>query len=111
MKKTAVIMAATAMMFCASPLMAQDKMIKDGVTMKDGKVWTVKYGKTTEMTQDIVLSDGSKVMTNGQVVMKNGTTKMLHDGESISSEGKWRMHKTKEERKAEEMNKDMPKQP
>ena len=41
------------------------------------------------MNTETTLDDGSRVMTNGDVVMKNGTNRTLRDGESIDMNGRW----------------------
>jgi hypothetical protein len=65
-----------------------DKKMKDCIMMKDGKMWVMKGGKTMEMTKDMTLSNGSKVMTDGTVKMKDGKTMMMKDGESMMMNGK-----------------------
>src|SRR3989338_9324013 len=39
------------------------------------------------MEKDVVLNDGTKVMTNGKVMRANGTSFMLQDSESIWMDG------------------------
>lgn len=88
---------------CTTSVMAQDttakphkdhkemkgKMMKDGVKMKEGKLWLIKNGEKTELTEDLTLSDGSVIMANGTVKLKDGTTKSLADGDFVGMDGKW----------------------
>jgi len=57
--------------------------------MKDGKMLMVdeKAKTTTSMEKDAVLNDGTKVMTDGKVVKKDGTSFMLKENESIWMDG------------------------
>lgn len=87
MKK--IILAALALNFLVAQADAQNKDKKDGVKMKNGKVWVVKDGNKTEATREVTLNDGSRVMTDGSVVMADGTVKKLGDGDMITMDGKW----------------------
>ncbi len=55
--------------------------------MKDGKMMIYKNGKMTEMTSNTVLSDGTKVTTNGKVIRQNGTVYIMKEGDQISMSG------------------------
>jgi len=65
-----------------------EKKAKDCITMKDGKVWQTKDGKTEELTGDVTLTNGTIVMKDGNVKMKDGTTKMLKEGDCVLMDGK-----------------------
>ncbi|HYD19933.1 MAG TPA: DUF6799 domain-containing protein, partial [Flavipsychrobacter sp.] len=106
MKK--LLLAALAFIFFIAQADAQDKdKMKDGVKMKNGKVWAIKDGKKSEATREITLNDGSKVMTDGSVVMTDGTVKKLSDGDMVTMDGKWmdRDKKDKEDKNGK-MDKD-----
>lgn len=63
------------------------------IAMKDGKVWVMKDGKTMEMTEDMTLLDGTKVMKDGSYMKEGkGEKMMLKDGEAITWEGKVKDH-------------------
>ncbi len=63
------------------------------IALKDGKAWVMKDGKTTELTEDVTLMDGTKVMKDGSYVEKPGAeAKKLKDGEAITWEGKVKDH-------------------
>ena len=70
----------------ASRLMAAEMT---GVMMKDGKMMTMMDGKPTgPMEHDMTMSDGTKVMTNGMVKMKDGKEMPMKDGQMIMMDGK-----------------------
>ena len=92
MKKMLVMLMACCMgivMYAQSNDQAEKKMMKkDCITMKDGKVWQTKDGKTAELSEDVTLPNGTVVMKDGNVKMKDGTMKMLKDGDCVWMEGK-----------------------
>jgi hypothetical protein len=59
-------------------------MMGDQITMKDGQVMVVKDGETTPMGEDVTMADGTRVMRNGQVLMANGTARMMREGETLT---------------------------
>ena len=63
-------------------------MDKDHLMMQGGKMATIKEGKAMPMEDEMTLSDGTKVMTNGNVIMKNGEKAMLANGDMITMDGK-----------------------
>ncbi len=64
-----------------------DHKTKDYVMMKDNKMVVVKDGKTTPMEKEMTLADGTRVMVDGKVMMADGSTKILKEGESIPLSG------------------------
>lgn len=60
---------------------------KDGIVFRDGKVYNVKGGKSTAITKETTLSNGTKIKTDGTVVMKDGTQTTLSEGDYISMDG------------------------
>ena len=62
---------------------------EEGFEMMNGKMMIVNEKTKTQvsMEKDVVLNDGTKVMTNGQVIRTNGTTFMLKELESIWMDG------------------------
>ena len=67
---------------------AKKEVKKDCIKMQDGKLWQDKDGNTTEVTEDITLSNGTIVMKDGNVKMKDGSTVMLKDGDYVWMDGK-----------------------
>src|ERR1017187_3831665 len=59
----------------------------DGVMMKNGEVMVMKNGHASPLTQDLILADGTTVMADGRVKMKEGTTSTLQDGDYFRMDG------------------------
>ena len=64
-----------------------DNSERDYVMMHDGKVMMMKGGKSTPMTSDMTMSNGTMVMKNGTTMMKDGTNKRLQEGEVVYMDG------------------------
>ena len=82
--------------FSAATLMAGEMKegdMHDCAMMKDGKMMMMKDGKTMEMEKTMTMSDGTMVMKNGKVKMKDGKTMKLKDGEMVMMDGKMMMMK------------------
>src|SRR3989338_7858521 len=62
-----------------------NEMAEIGFEMKNGKMVMIDEKTKAEsmMQKDAVLNDGTKVMMDGKVIRKDGTTFMLKEGESI----------------------------
>jgi len=99
--KKLLILSASLLLMTASATFAQTPMtdtamhhhngmhkMKDCVAMKGGKVWVMKDGQKSEMTQTMTMTDGTMVMADGTVKNKDGKTWMLKDGEMIDMNGK-----------------------
>ena len=72
--------------FLAAPAMAVEK---DGVMMKDGKMWRLQDGKEIgRMDRETTMTNGSKVMMNGKMMMKDGKEMQLQEGQIIMLDGK-----------------------
>ena len=57
--------------------------------MKDGKMQVMKNNKPMTMYKDMILGNGTEVMTNGMVKMKNnGMSMTMKDGDMIYMDGK-----------------------
>ncbi len=63
-------------------------MSRDGVMMKDGKMWEVKGGKDTELTHEVTLKNGWRVNSDGRVMMANGQSIQMKEGEILDMSGK-----------------------
>lgn len=59
----------------------------DHLAMKNGKMWVMKDGKATEMVKEMDMPNGSKVMTDGTVIMKDGSKVQLKDGDKMGMKG------------------------
>ena len=69
----------------ASRLMAAEM---GGVMMKDGKMMMMDGKATGPMEHEMTMSDGTKVMTNGMVKMKDGKEMPMKDGQMMMMDGK-----------------------
>ena len=63
-------------------------MQEDMLMMKGGQMMVRKNGETMPMMMDMTLSNGAKVMRDGKVMMADGTSRMMIDGEAITMDGK-----------------------
>ena len=72
--------------FLASSGMAAEK---DGVIMKDGKMWRMQDGKEIgRMDRETTLSNGTKVMMNGKMMLRDGKETQLQEGQIMMLDGK-----------------------
>ena len=72
--------------FLASSGMAAEK---DGVMMKDGKMWRMQDGKEIgRMDRETTLSNGARVMMSGKIVTKDGQQSQLEEGQTMMLDGK-----------------------
>lgn len=55
--------------------------------MKDSKMWQIKEGQKSEMTQDATLANGIIIMANGTVKSTDGQTIALKEGQYVDLEG------------------------
>ena len=61
---------------------------KDCVLMENGTMFVVKDGKKTEMLKAVIMSNGTKVLANGVVYLKDGTSFKLSNGDLVYMNGK-----------------------
>ncbi|OUJ76124.1 DUF6799 domain-containing protein [Hymenobacter crusticola] len=62
--------------------------MKDGVTMKEGKVLVTQQGLTNTLTQEMTLTNGTKISPAGSVTMANGSSATLQEGDMLSLSGR-----------------------
>ena len=62
--------------------------MKDGITMKEGKVLLTQQGLTNPLTQEMALTNGTKISPTGNVTMANGSTVTLKEGDMLSLSGR-----------------------
>lgn len=68
---------------------AEKKAELNHIAMKDGKVWIMKDGETTQLNETITLNDGTQVMKDGSYLEQGKTEKKtLKEGEAINWKGK-----------------------
>jgi hypothetical protein len=63
-------------------------MMKDGVTMKDGKLVVTEMGMTNTVTGDKKLLNGTVITASGLVTTTDGTSTQLHEGDLVSLTGR-----------------------
>ncbi len=56
--------------------------------MKNGKLMSDMNGTKTDVTNDVTLSNGTTITTDGKVTWKNGKTETLKNGEMVDMNGK-----------------------
>jgi hypothetical protein len=66
----------------------KEHKMKDCLMMKDKKMMVCKGGNTTEMTEDMTLTNGTMVMKDGSVKTKDGKMMKLNEGDCIMMDGK-----------------------
>ncbi len=59
----------------------------EGIMMKNGQVMVIDNGKSTALTQDKTLSNGTVVSVNGTVKSSDGTITTLKDGDWVNTDG------------------------
>ena len=70
-------------------IVKQDKTDKrNGVLMEDGTMYVLKDGTKSEMTKAVIMSNGTKVLANGEVYLKSGEKLILANGDFVSNSGK-----------------------
>ena len=82
----AVVGLCLSLSFLASPVLAVEK---DGVMMKDGKIVRLQDGKEIgRMDRETTLSNGTRVMMNGKMMMKDGKEAQMQEGQIVMLDGK-----------------------
>ncbi len=65
----------------------QKSQQKTMYVMKDSKMWMMKDGQKTEMSQDVTLPHGLTITTKGEVKKDDGSTITLKEGQYVDEEG------------------------
>ena len=52
--------------------------------MRDGKMLVLRNGEEMQLQEELTMSDGTRVMPNGQILMADGTARMMREGETLS---------------------------
>lgn len=63
-------------------------MSSDGIMMKDGKLMITQNGKTMPMETEMTLENGTRVMTDGTYMDKNGSIMRMKNGDHMMMSGK-----------------------
>ena len=67
--------------------MKADGMTHDCVVMKDGKMMMMHGGKMMPMTKEMTMSDGTKCLTDGTCLKKDGTKMTMTNGQCMMMDG------------------------
>ncbi|WP_165963687.1 DUF6799 domain-containing protein [Hymenobacter radiodurans] len=62
--------------------------MKDGVMMKEGKVLVTQMGRTTPLTQEMSLINGTKITPTGTITTPAGVSTQLTEGDIVSLSGR-----------------------
>lgn len=62
-------------------------MQEDIITMKDGKVMIIRNDGMKPLDHEMTMTDGTRIGMDGTVVMPDGSTRMLEEGENITLGG------------------------
>ncbi len=62
---------------------------QDGVLIMNGKTVVVKGGQTTTMTQPVNLTNGARIMPDGTLIDKDGTSVKLREGDYLDFSGQY----------------------
>jgi hypothetical protein len=83
---TLVAVALLSASFCASRLLAAEM---SGVMMKNGRMMMMKDGKATgPMEHEMTMGDGTRVMVDGTMKMKDGEEMHMKNGQMMMMDGK-----------------------
>jgi hypothetical protein len=52
--------------------------------MRNGEIIVMRNGEEKMMEEEVALADGTKVRPDGQVLMPDGTTRMMREGETLT---------------------------
>ena len=56
---------------------------EDTIMMKDGRVMVVRNGEMMPMEEEMTMADGTRVTMDGKVMLPDGTTRMMMEGEAM----------------------------
>lgn len=59
----------------------------DLVLMRKGKMMRVQHGEMKPMEMVVNLANGARVLMDGTIVMPDGTSRRLMDGEAVTMDG------------------------
>lgn len=70
----------------SQPAADVNTLTNESVEMKDGKLWLTSNGNVTLLSREITLG-GSRVSTDGTIVLKDGRKVTLKNGDKVTSDG------------------------
>lgn len=63
------------------------KTHSDGVIMRNGKIMKVEKGEMTILDKDVTVNNGTKIMSDGTYINKDGSKMTMTEGQHIDMEG------------------------
>jgi len=63
-------------------------MQEDLLLMKNGKMMMKKKGRIRPMKEDMAIFDGMRVMMDGTVIMTDGNTRTMMEGDAMTMDGR-----------------------
>ncbi len=66
----------------------REQNTRDGYFMRNGKVMSFRNGNMTELTTETTLDNGTRIMADGTVIMKDGTRSRIGEKQWMSHDGR-----------------------
>jgi hypothetical protein len=63
--------------------MDSQELYENMVMMKDGKMMTVRDGELVFLEEEISMPDGTRVLPDGRLLLSDGTSRVLSEGETL----------------------------
>lgn len=70
------------------------EMVKDGTTMKEGRLYFTELGHTAPLEQNKKLLNGTVISTTGLVTRPDGSTEQIKEGDQVSLTGRLTTHRS-----------------
>jgi hypothetical protein len=64
-----------------------DEVSQDHILMQGGRIMIMRNGEMKPMNEEITMPDGTKVSIEGMVLMPDGTTRTMAEGETMLLQG------------------------
>lgn len=58
-------------------------MNADTIMMKDGRVMRMRNGEMAPIEEEVTMPDGTRILLDGTVLMTNGVTRVMAEGETM----------------------------
>lgn len=71
-----------------NPSLMERSMNHEYYMMKDKEVWHYQDSLSKQLTEDVILNDGTIITPNGDIILKNGKRKTLSNGQCVDLSAK-----------------------
>jgi len=61
---------------------------QDGYFLQNGRVMVFRNGSSTQLNNEAFLTDGSRIMADGTIIMRDGTRSTLREGQRLDFQGR-----------------------